>query len=410
MLELLLCSMFTLLPDYLIRRYGQGKRFGHEINFYTVWYELRYGITTCLMLTVALIATVFYNHPSTTNVTSYFRTISILPEAGGRVAEVHVGFSADVEKGQPLFTLDSARQKAALETAIRRIAQVDAAMLVARSDLLAAESQIQEAISAHKQAVDELETKQELYRRNPNTVATRELEKLQNVVDERAAKVKTTEANKQSIETKLSTSLPAEKATAEAAREQAQVDLDKTVVRAGVTGRVEQFTLRPGDFVTPIMRPAGLLIPAGAGRSVVVAGFGQVEAQVMQPGMIAELTCISKPWTIIPMVVTGVQDYISAGQVRAAEQLLDPQQTVRPGTVTTFIEPLYKGGMDDVNPGSTCIANAYSDHHDELARKDIGFGLWLWYHIVDAVALVHALILRLQAAVLPIKLLVFSGH
>ena len=96
MLELLLCSMFTLLPDYLFRRYRQGKRFGREINFYTVWYELRYGITTCLMLTVALIATVFYHHPSTTSVTSYFRTISILPEAGGRVAEVHVGFSADV--------------------------------------------------------------------------------------------------------------------------------------------------------------------------------------------------------------------------------------------------------------------------------------------------------------------------
>ena len=136
------------------------------------------------------------------------------------------------------------------------------------------------------------------------------------MVDERAARVKTTEANRQAIETKISTSLPAEKATAEAAREQAQVDLDKTVVRAGVSGRVEQFTLRPGDFVTPIMRPAGLLIPKGAGRSVVVAGFGQIEAQVMRPGMIAELTCVSKPWTIIPMVVTGVQDYISAGQVR----------------------------------------------------------------------------------------------
>ena len=66
--------------------------------------------------------------------------------------------------------------------------------------------------------------------------------------------------------------------------------------------------------------------------------------------------------------------------------------------------------MDDVNPGSTCIANAYSDHHDELASKDIGFGTWLWYHAVDAVALVHALILRVQAAILPIKILVFSGH
>src|SRR5512139_1071085 len=62
MLELLLCSLVTLLPDYLYRRYVQGKRFGKEITFYSVWYELRWGITGCLMLTVALITMIFYYH------------------------------------------------------------------------------------------------------------------------------------------------------------------------------------------------------------------------------------------------------------------------------------------------------------------------------------------------------------
>ena len=46
MLELMLCSMLTLLPDYLFRRYVQGRRIGHEITIFSVWYELRYGITT----------------------------------------------------------------------------------------------------------------------------------------------------------------------------------------------------------------------------------------------------------------------------------------------------------------------------------------------------------------------------
>ena len=45
----------------------------------------------------------------------------------------------------------------------------------------------------------------------------------------------------------------------------------------------------------------------------------------MKQGMVAEATCISKPWVIIPLVVTGVQDYIAAGQFRAGEQLIDPQ-------------------------------------------------------------------------------------
>ena len=52
MLELILCSMLTILPDFLCRRYVQGKRLGKEITFFSVWFELRYGIVACLMLTV----------------------------------------------------------------------------------------------------------------------------------------------------------------------------------------------------------------------------------------------------------------------------------------------------------------------------------------------------------------------
>ena len=89
MLELILCSMLTILPDYLYRRYVQGKRLGKEITFFSVWFELRYGIVSCLMLTVSLITLIFYFHPSTSTATLFFRTVPILPETNGRVAEVH---------------------------------------------------------------------------------------------------------------------------------------------------------------------------------------------------------------------------------------------------------------------------------------------------------------------------------
>src|SRR5918993_1086114 len=144
MLELLLCSLLTLLPDYLSRRYAQGKRLGKEITLYSVWFELRWGITACLILTVGLITVIFYNHPSTTNVTLFFRTVPIVTEAVGRVSEVHVDMSGPVIKGAPLFTLDSATQQAAVETARRKIAEADAAMVVAQTDILKAESQLQE--------------------------------------------------------------------------------------------------------------------------------------------------------------------------------------------------------------------------------------------------------------------------
>src|SRR6188508_649870 len=103
MLEILLCSLLTIVPDYLFRRYVQNKRIGKEITIFSVWFELRWGITACLVLAVSLIATVFYNHPSTTNVTLFFRTVPIVSQTNGRVAEVFAGFSGPIVKGAPIF-------------------------------------------------------------------------------------------------------------------------------------------------------------------------------------------------------------------------------------------------------------------------------------------------------------------
>jgi multidrug resistance efflux pump len=411
MFELMFCSLLTILPDYLFRRYVQGKRFGKEITFFSIWYELRWGITGCLMLTVSLITMIFYFHPATDSATLYFRTVPIMPVGvAGRVAEVDVGFSAAVKKGDVLFKLDSSKQEAALETAKRKIAEVDASLISARADVAKAEAQVGEAKASYRQAKDELDTKSELQRRNPGIVPQRDIEKLQVLLDQRQSGVDSANAVKESAVLRVSTLLPAEKASAEAALTEAQVLLDQTVVRAGVDGRVEQFFLRVGDVVNQLLRPAGVLIPDGAGRKALQAGFGQIEAQVMKQGMVAEATCISKPWVIIPMVVTTVQDYIAAGQFQAGQQLIEAQNGPKPGTILVFLEPLYKGGLDGVTPGSSCIVNAYTSNHEEISAKDTPTIRKIALHVVDGVGLVHALLLRIQALLLPIKTLVLSGH
>jgi multidrug resistance efflux pump len=409
MLELMLCSLFTLVPDYLYRRYVQGKRIGKEITLFSMWYELRWGITGCVMLTVLLITMIFYFHPSTTSAALFFRTVPIVPETSGRVAEVKVDYSAPVKKGTVLFTLDSSKQKAAVETAKRKIAEVDAQLINAKVDVVKAEAQLEQARSDYKQAKDELDVKSDLQRRNPGIVPQRDIDKLQVLVDGRQAAIDAATAAKQSAEVQVSTLLPASKASAEAELAQAQVELDKTVIRAGVDGRVEQFFLRPGDVVNPLMRPAGVLIPEGAGQRALQAGFGQIEAQVLKPGMIAEAACTSLPWTIIPMVVTNVQDYIAAGQFRGGEQLIDAS-AAKPGTILTFLEPLEKNGLADVTAGSSCIVNAYTSNHEEISSKDTPALKGFVLHAIDTIGLVHAMLLRIQALVLPIKTLVMSGH
>ncbi|MGJ4942350.1 HlyD family secretion protein [Bradyrhizobium sp. HKCCYLS1011] len=409
MLELLLCSMLTVLPDYLYRRYVQGKRIGKEITLFSVWFELRWGITACLMLTISLITLIFYFHPSTTSAMLFFRTIPIAPETVGRVAEVNVGYSAPVTKGTVLFRLDSAKQEAALEAARRKVAEVDADLVAAKADVVKAEAQVGQAQSDYQQAKDELDVKTELQRRNPGIVPQRDIEKLQVAVNGRQAAIDAAVATKQAAEARVTTSLPADRASAEAALAQAQVEYDKTFVRAGVDGRVEQFLLRPGDIVNPLMRPAGILIPAGSGQRGLQAGFGQIEAQVLRPGMVAEAACTSLPWTIIPMVVVNVQDYIAAGQFRGGEQLVDAS-AARPGTILAFLEPLDPNGLADVTAGSSCIVNAYTSNHEEIAAKDTTTSQRIVLHTIDAVGLVHAMLLRIQALLMPIKTLVLSSH
>ena len=126
--------------------------------------------------------------------------------------------------------------------------------------------------------------------------------------------------------------------------------------------------------------------------------------------MVAEATCISKPWVVVAMVVTNVQAYIAAGQVRGGEQLIEAQQVARPGTILVFLEPIFKGGLEGVTPGSSCIANAYTSNHELISSGKIGSFKSFALHVVDATGLVHALLLRIQALLLPIKTLVLSGH
>ena len=412
MLELIICSLLTIFPDYLYRRFAQGKRLGKEITIFSVWFELRWGIVSCLILTVSLITTIFYFHPTSTYVSAVYRSVPIMPETIGRVSEIYVRGSDSVQAGQPLFRLDDETQRTAVETARRSIAEVDAAVALARADLAASEARILESQGVLQQARDEYETRSELNRRAPDVVARREIERLAVQVQTREAGVAAAQAAKLAVEARLNEQLPAQRASAEAALAQADAELAKTIIRAGVTGRVEQFLLQVGDLVNPMLRPAGVLVPADRGvmRVGLAAGFGQIEAQVMRAGMPAEATCASQPWVIIPMVVTSVQGFIAQGQVRSTDQLIDIQQFRQPGTVLVTLEPVFPGGLDNVLPGSSCVANAYTSNHEALEDPSLSAGRRFALHAVDAIGLVHAILLRIQALLFPFTTLVLGGH
>jgi multidrug resistance efflux pump len=413
MLELILCSLITVLPDYLFRRHVQGKRWGNQITFFTMWYELRWGITACLVLTVSFITVVFYHHPSTTNAGPYFRTIPLLPEGGGRVEEIFVSNGDAVEAGDPLFSLLDSAQVAGVNVAESQLDQIASAFAQAEVQLDGAKATLIQADSALAQAQNELSKKQELSSRGQQLISKIELERLENTVTQREGGVRAAKANIAAVNTQITDVLPAQRQSAQRQLEQAQVALDKTIIYAGVDGQVAQFYLQRGDYVNPILRPAGVLIPSDgpeSGRFQIAAGFNQLSAQVIKPGTITEVVCLSKPFAVIPMIVTRVQPVVAAGQLKPSDVLLDAQQRARPGTLTVVMEPLYEGGLTDVMPGSKCIANAYTSNHELLEQGNLGLGETLFLHMVDAVGIIHAIILRMQTLLMPVQMLVFGGH
>ena len=233
-----------------------------------------------------------------------------------------------------IFKLDSSKQEAALETARRKIAEIDAAMLAAEADIIKAEGQIQEAKSAYQQASDELDVKSELQRRNPGIVPQRDIEKLQVLLAGRQGSLDAATASKQSAMTPRERASPRREGKRRGGDGRSAGGSEQDLYSGGnrwARGavRVARGRYRQSDDAA---LPAFSFRKA-SGRQALAAGFGQIEAQVMKVGMVAEATCISKPWTIIPMVVTQVQDYIAAGQFRGGEQLIEARQVVAPGTI-----------------------------------------------------------------------------
>lgn len=413
MFELMFCAFFTVLPDYLIKRYYYKKRWGVDLNFFTVWYELRWGISACAILTISLITLIFYYHPSTTNVIPVFRTVTILPESGGRVETVFVINNQSVKAGEALFSLDDSSQRAAVETARSRLEEVKAEFFIVRADLGEAEGTVTSTKFQLAQAKDDLSRKLMLTRGGADLISESDVEVSKNQVASLEGALDSALSHRAEVLANLNILLPSKQETAVDELKQAATELEKTVIYAEIPGRITQFVLQPGDVVNPMLRPAGLLVPekgVGYGNQSVQAGFNQLASQVIKVGTVSEITCMSKPFTIIPMVVTDVQTSIAAGQLRPTDQMIDLQDRARPGTLTVRMEPLYENGLGDVLPGSKCIANAYTNNHELIASGELATSEFVYYHMVDTVGLVHALILRMQALMIPVQSLVFAGH
>lgn len=130
--------------------------------------------------------------------------VRVAPDVSGLVTEVLVHDNEEVKKGQPLFRIDTVRFQLALRQAEAVVA--------------GQESKAQEAVREMKRYTE---------------LTTLEV---------------STEQRQQRTAVALETGAAYQQAVAD--RDVAQLNLDRSEVRASVNGRITNFSMRPGDYVT----------------------------------------------------------------------------------------------------------------------------------------------------------------
>ena len=177
--------------------------------------------------------------------------IGVAPQVSGIVTEVLVATNQRVEAEQPLFRIDSSQYEIALakaqsdyENAVRQVEAGDAGVEAARANLRAALANLDKA----QKDTDRLER---LYTEDPGTISVRRLEVSRATLDQSKAAVVAAEAGiEQAIEAKGGDSRE-ENTILKIARtgvEKAQLDLERTLVRATDRGEITNLDVDVGAF------------------------------------------------------------------------------------------------------------------------------------------------------------------
>ncbi|RWU17064.1 HlyD family secretion protein [Pseudomonas alkylphenolica] len=281
------------------------KIFRIPLNKWTVPTAVLGGV----ILIGALIFTMNYNHPYSEVARSYFVSVPVVPVVTGKVIEVPVMGNHPLEKGDVLFRIDPAPFEFKLKS-------LKAQQTAAKGDLY--------RIS-------------ELIKRNFGT--RRELEQAMSRVDDLEAQI-----------------------------DNAQFELDNTVVRAPSKGYVTHVSLRPGMMATRLpLRPSMVFIPLEG--QYFAAWMRQNSLLRLVVGDDAEVAFDGIPGKVFSGKVKTVIEAIGEGQVQPSGTMISYTGSPPPGRVPVIIEitdPAFEPYRDQMPGGAYGQAAVYSKHFEHV--------------------------------------------
>lgn len=222
--------------------------------------------------------------------------VSVSSDVGGRIVAVNVRENQQVKAGDILFQVDPEPYKVALAQADAAIAAAQVKVTELRTDYDTSGVSVTGAQSDVTFTRAELQRQQELMNRGFTTKAR--LQAAQNAYQNAALRVQLAQVDAQKAKAALSTGaqVPGQNpdiAAARAQRAKALLDLQRTAVRAPVSGRVSQSDrLQVGQMMITGL-PAVSIVASE--RSWIEANFKETDLDHMYPGQSATVRLDSYP-------------------------------------------------------------------------------------------------------------------
>jgi len=215
-------------------------------------------------------------------------TVYLAPQVPGRVEEILVHEHEGVEKGQVLVRLDATEYELAL-------ARAEAALAVARNRIVQAEAASASADAQRKAATIELwRTRRELERvrslRERGTVSQSELDTAQAAFEASQAQVRALELRVEAEHALINDD--AQLRLAEAEKRAAQLDVERTRIRAPFSGVVGRRSVEPGAVVAPGQH---LLALFSDEQAWVMANFKETQIDRIRIGAPVDVTLDAFP-------------------------------------------------------------------------------------------------------------------
>jgi membrane fusion protein (multidrug efflux system) len=232
-------------------------------------------------------------------------SMTVAPKVSGYVAEVYVGDNQTVSAGQPLVRLDSRQYQAVLEQAAATIAarkadiaRGEAELLQQQANIAQTRAQLQGARSSEAYAIEQVKRYEPLVSTGAET--DERLAELRNTRSQAAATFAADSAALQAAERQpASTRAQIQQARAqleagEAQVREAQLDMQDTVVRSTLAGRVGDRAVRVGQYVQPGTR---LMTIVPVQEIYLQANFKETQIGLMRAGQPATIHVDALPGT-----------------------------------------------------------------------------------------------------------------